>query len=114
MKADIHPSYQDILFVDTSTGFKFVCGSTLQPDETETFEGKEYPVQRVSVSSSSHPFFTGSTQFVDTEGRVDKFLKRYAKQEEKSKEEQQRQEESEAKKAEEKKKKPRKKKWRTK
>lgn len=109
MKNDIHPDYQEILFVDTSTGYKFVCGSTLQPKEREIFEGKEYPVYRVSISSASHPFFTGSAQFVDTEGRVDKFLKRYAKQEEKNKEDQQKREE-EAKLAEDKKKKSRKKK----
>ncbi len=78
MKKDIHPAYQDILFVDTSTGTKFVCGSTMQPTETEIHEGKEYPVCHVTVSSASHPFFTGSNQFIDTEGRVDKFLKRYA------------------------------------
>lgn len=82
MKHDIHPPYQDILFVDTSTGTKFVCGSTLQPEETEMFEGKEYPVYHVTVSSASHPFFTGSKQFIDTEGRVDKFLKRYARKQE--------------------------------
>jgi large subunit ribosomal protein L31 len=79
MKKDIHPDYQEILFVDSSTGYKFVCGSTLKPEGKEMFEGKEYPVYYVSVSSASHPFFTGSKQFVDTEGRVDKFLKRYAK-----------------------------------
>ena len=78
MKKNKHPAYQDVLFVDSSTGHKFVCGSTLKSDETETFEGKEYPVCRVSVSSASHPFFTGSKQFVDAEGRVDKFRKRYA------------------------------------
>ena len=79
MKKDIHPSYQEILFVDTSTGIKFVCGSTLQPKETEVYEGKEYPVYHVTVSSASHPFFPGSKQFLDTEGRVDTFLKRYAR-----------------------------------
>lgn len=78
MKDDIHPPYQEVLFVDSSTGYKFVCGSTLQPKATEVFEGKEYPVYHVTVSSASHPFFTGSKQFIDTEGRVDKFLKRYA------------------------------------
>jgi len=78
MKKNTHPEYQDVLFVDSSTGHKFVCGSTLKTDETEVFEGKEYPVCRVSVSSSSHPFFTGSKQFVDAEGRVDKFRKRYS------------------------------------
>ena len=79
MKKEGHPPYQEVLFVDSSTGFKFVCGSTLQPKEKEIFEGKEYPVYRVPVSSASHPFFTGSKQFIDSEGRVDKFVKRYAK-----------------------------------
>jgi large subunit ribosomal protein L31 len=78
MKKDIHPDYQDILFVDSATGHKFVCGANLKPKEKEKFEGKEYPVYYLSVSSASHPFFTGSKQFIDTEGRVDKFLKRYA------------------------------------
>ncbi|MFN0065912.1 MAG: type B 50S ribosomal protein L31 [Chlamydiales bacterium] len=78
MKDDIHPAYQDVLFIDTSTGHKFVIGSTMQPKARETFEGKEYPVCHLTVSSASHPFFTGSNQFIDTEGRVDKFLKRYA------------------------------------
>jgi len=77
MKKNKHPEYKDVLFVDSSTGQKFVCGSTLKTKETEMHEGKEYPVCRVSVSSSSHPFFTGSNKFVDAEGRVDKFRKRY-------------------------------------
>ena|SRR3990167_10461418 len=77
MKKEGHPNYQDILFVDTATGHKFVCGSTLQPKDKELFEGKEYPVYRVPISSASHPFFTGSQQFVDSEGRVDKFKKKY-------------------------------------
>ncbi len=79
MKKEGHPPYQEVLFVDSSTNFKFICGSTLQPKEKEMFEGKEYPVYRVPVSSASHPFFTKSKQFIDTEGRVDKFVKRYAK-----------------------------------
>ncbi len=78
MKENTHPPYQDILFVDSATGYSFVCGSTLQPKETEVFEGKTYPVFRVPVSSASHPFFTKSKQLVDSEGRVDKFTKRYA------------------------------------
>ncbi|PCI75893.1 50S ribosomal protein L31 type B [Candidatus Aerophobetes bacterium] len=77
MKKNLHPAYQDILFVDTATGKRFVCGSTLQPKDTETFEGKEYPVYKVPVSSDSHPFFTGSDKLVDAEGRVDRFNKRY-------------------------------------
>lgn len=78
MKKNTHPKYQKILFVDMASGYKFVCGSTLQSKETEIFEGVEYPVYRLSVSSASHPFFTGSKALVDAEGRVDKFKKRYA------------------------------------
>jgi large subunit ribosomal protein L31 len=77
MKKDIHPKYQEVLFIDSSSGYKLVCGSTLQPEERETFEGKEYPVFRVAISSASHPAFTGAKQFLDSEGRVDKFFKRY-------------------------------------
>lgn len=77
MKENTHPKYQEVLFVDSSTGYKFVCGSTLQTQETDSFNGKTYPVCRVSTSSASHPFFTGSNKFVDSEGRVDKFRKRY-------------------------------------
>lgn len=77
MKKDIHPKYQQVLFVDSSTGQRFVIGTSLQPKQTEVFEGKEYPVCPLSTSSYSHPFFTGSNKFVDAEGRVDKFKKRY-------------------------------------
>lgn len=78
MKKDTHPKYQKVLFVDSTTGHRYIVGSTLQPKERETFEGVEYPVCRVPTSSASHPFFTGSRQFVDQEGRIDKFRKRYA------------------------------------
>jgi large subunit ribosomal protein L31 len=84
MKKNTHPKYQQVLFVDSATDYKFVCGSALQPKETAMFEGVEYPVCRVSVSSASHPFFTGSKQLVDAEGRVDKFKKRYSEAAQKS------------------------------
>lgn len=87
MKKNTHPDYQEVLFIDSSTNAKFLCRSTLKTDETEVYEGKEYPVYRVSVSSDSHPFYTGSNQFIDTEGRVDKFRKRYAKPKKEKKEE---------------------------
>ena len=98
MKKDTHPQYRQVLFVDSSTGYKFVCGSTLQTNDTEEFEGKKFPVCKVSISSSSHPFYTGSNQFIDTEGRVDKFTKRYAKKKEQAKKEQEKHEEAEKKK----------------
>ncbi len=96
MKKQGHPQYQEVLFVDSSTGHKFVCGSTLQPKEKEVFEGKEYPVCRVAVSSASHPFFTGSKQLVDSEGRVDKFKKRYSSKKEPVKPETEKKEEKQA------------------
>jgi len=91
MKRKTHPDYQEILFVDSSNGHKFVCGSTLKPKETEDFEGKTYPVYRVPISSASHPFFTGSKQFIDTEGRVDKFSKKYARKKQETLEEKEKQ-----------------------
>lgn len=77
MKKNTHPAYQEVVFEDSSTGHRFLCGTTLNPKEKTMFEGKEYPLYRLSVSCYSHPFFTGSKQFVDSEGRVDKFKKRY-------------------------------------
>ncbi|MBF8264112.1 MAG: rpmE2 [Parachlamydiales bacterium] len=85
MKEKIHPPYQEVLFVDSSTGTKFLIGSTLKPKETEEFEGKVYPLVRVPVSSASHPFFTKANQFIDSEGRVDKFTKKYQRKREEEK-----------------------------
>jgi large subunit ribosomal protein L31 len=87
MKKDVHPKYHKVLFIDSASGHKFVCGSTLQTEAREKFEGVEYPVSYLSISSSSHPFFTGSKQLVDSEGRVEKFKKRFERKKEASKEE---------------------------
>jgi len=78
MKQNTHPKYQTVLFIDSTSGKKFLCGSTIATKETTVFEGTEYPSYQLSTSSYSHPFFTGSRQFVDQEGRIDKFQKRYA------------------------------------
>ena len=79
MKKEGHPPYQEVLFIDSSTGHKFIIGTTLQPKEREKFEGKEYPIYRLPISSYSHPFFQKKgSQLIDTEGRVDRFTKRYA------------------------------------
>ncbi len=79
MKKDIHPVYHEVVFLDTGTGDKFLCRSSAQTHETIEFEGAVYPCFKVSISSKSHPFYTGEQGIVDTEGRVDKFRKRYAK-----------------------------------
>ena len=87
-----NPKYQEVLFIDTSNGEKFICGTTLQPTEKEVFEGKEYPVIKVAVSSASHPFFKGGRMFIDTEGRVEKFTKRYQNKRQKTLEAKEKQE----------------------
>ncbi len=78
MKKDIHPNYREVVFWDMSSDYKFITRSTIQTNETITWEdGNEYPVYKVEVSSQSHPFYTGKNMLVDTAGRVDKFRKRY-------------------------------------
>ena len=79
MKKNTHPKYQKVLFVDSASGYKFVCGSALQTEARETFQGEEYPVVYLAISSSSHPLFTGKKGLVDSEGRVEKFRKRFEK-----------------------------------
>ena len=78
MKADIHPNYKAVVFQDLSSDFAFLTRSTLSSKETVKWEdGNEYPLIKVEVSSSSHPFYTGQHKIMDTSGRVDKFRRRY-------------------------------------
>jgi len=80
MKKDIHPKYRDVVFYDTSSEYKFITRSTIETNETITWEdGKEYPVYKIEVSSHSHPFYTGKKMLLDTAGRVEKFNRRYKK-----------------------------------
>ena len=65
MKQGIHPDYHYVVFEDSSTGFKFLSGSTATSKETVKWEdGNEYPLIRVEVTSDSHPFYTGSASQV--------------------------------------------------
>jgi large subunit ribosomal protein L31 len=78
MKQGIHPNYQKVVFQDTSTGFKFLSGSTKGSNETIEWEdGNTYPLLKVEISSDSHPFYTGKQKLTDVGGRVDKFKKKY-------------------------------------
>lgn len=78
MKAGIHPEYHPVVFLDTSTGHKFLTRTTLTSKEKVKWEdGKEYPLIRVDISSASHPYFTGKMKYVDAAGRVEKFQKKY-------------------------------------
>ena len=79
MKKDLHPtSYRPVVFQDLNNGTTFLTRSTVKTDETIKFEGDEYPLVKVHISSSSHPFFTGEERIIDIEGRVDKFKARAA------------------------------------
>jgi large subunit ribosomal protein L31 len=80
VKKDIHPEYRRVVFRDKSGNFSFLTGSTRSSDETVVWEdGKTYPVVDVEISSASHPFYTGQQRVMDTQGRVEKFNKRYNK-----------------------------------
>ncbi|MFA9206080.1 MAG: type B 50S ribosomal protein L31 [Sediminibacterium sp.] len=81
MREGIHPeAYRFVVFKDMSNGMQFLGKSTAQTKETVLFEdGKEYPIIKLEISNTSHPFYTGKNMLVDTAGRIDKFNKRYAK-----------------------------------
>ena len=79
MKKGIHPeNYRLVVFQDMSNGYTFLTRSTAKSKETIEFEdGKEYPLIKLEISNTSHPYFTGKMKLVDTAGRVDKFKNRY-------------------------------------
>ena len=78
MKADIHPSnYRPVAFKDMSNDEVFITRSTVNTKETIEIDGVTYPLVKLEITSSSHPFFTGKQKLVDTAGRIDKFRQRY-------------------------------------
>ena len=78
MKEGIHPeNYRPVVFKDMSNEDIFITRSTMAAKETIVVDGVEYPLIKVEISSTSHPFFTGKAKLVDTAGRVDKFMSRY-------------------------------------
>jgi large subunit ribosomal protein L31 len=81
MKKGLHPgNYRFVVFKDMSNGTTWLSKSSAQSRETTKFEdGNEYPLIKLEISNTSHPFFTGKNMLVDTAGRIDKFKKRYAK-----------------------------------
>ena len=81
MKEGIHPEeYRMVVFKDISNDYAFITRSCAPSKETVKWEdGNEYPLVKLEISHTSHPFFTGKMQLVDTAGRVDKFNKRFAK-----------------------------------
>jgi len=80
MKKGIHPdNYRPVVFKDMSNGDMFLSQSTCKTNDTVEFEGETYPVVKIEISSTSHPFYTGKSKLVDTAGRVDRFMNRYGK-----------------------------------
>ncbi len=78
MKKGLHPdNYRPVVFQDLNNNWSFLTKSTVATDDTVKWEdGNEYPLVKVHISSSSHPFFTGQEKLLDIEGRVDKFKAR--------------------------------------
>ena len=75
MKKDIHPTtYRAVVFQDLNDNSTIITRSTVATEESITLDGTEYPLVKVHISSSSHPFFTGEQKFLDVLGRVDKFV----------------------------------------
>jgi large subunit ribosomal protein L31 len=77
MKSNLHPKYNPVVFIDMTTGARFISRSTKTSDRKEVIDGVEHYLISIGVTSDSHPFFTGQKQFVDTAGRIDKFQKRF-------------------------------------
>ena len=87
MKKEIHPdTYRMVVFKDMSIGYTFMTKSTAGTREKiKMDDGKEYPLIKLEISNTSHPFYTGKMKLVDTAGRVDKFNTRYKKHMDKKK-----------------------------
>ena len=80
MKKDIHPSnYRLVAFKDMSNEEVFITKSCAETKDTIEIDGVEYPLVKMEISSTSHPFYTGKVKLVDTAGRIDKFKNKYAK-----------------------------------
>lgn len=80
MREGIHPKeYRVVAFKDMSNGHTFLTKSCVTTKEMETVDGVEYPLFKIEISNTSHPFYTGKVKLVDTAGRVDKFMTRYSK-----------------------------------
>lgn len=79
MKPNIHPDTRLVIFEDAQTKRQYLIESSIATKEKRVFEedGKEYPFYNVDVSADSHPFYTGSLTFVQAQGRVERFNRRY-------------------------------------
>jgi large subunit ribosomal protein L31 len=79
VKPGIHPNYRRVIFIDTATGNEWESRSTLSSRETREVDGEEVPVVRLEISSYSHPFWTGKMREIDSDGKIDRFRRRYGR-----------------------------------
>jgi large subunit ribosomal protein L31 len=81
MKKEIHAKeYRPVLFKDSGNGMEYIIPSTIATkEEAKAKDGKTYPLARVEISSSSHPFYTGQEKVLDAAGRVERFKQKQAK-----------------------------------
>ena len=80
MKKNIHPeNYRLVAFKDMSNNDIFISKSTVEAKETIQVDGKDYPLVKLEISRTSHPYYTGKSKLVDTAGRIDKFKNKYSK-----------------------------------
>ena len=79
MKKDIHPNYRKVLFKDITTDKNFIVASSVETTEIINEDGVDYPLVKVEISSSSHPFYSGKERAGGTTGRIDKFNQKYKK-----------------------------------
>lgn len=79
MKEGIHPDYHPVVFVDVSTNEEIVTRSTMTSKETREIDGVVHHVIPCDITSFTHPFFTGKQKLLDSEGRIDRFRRKYAK-----------------------------------
>ncbi|HPG72750.1 MAG TPA: type B 50S ribosomal protein L31 [Bacteroidales bacterium] len=85
MKENLHPkNYRLVAFKDMSNEHVFITRSAANTKETIEIDGVTYPLYKLEISNTSHPFYTGKMKLVDTAGRVDKFRNRYQKHIEKN------------------------------
>ncbi len=71
MKKGIHPeNYRLVAFKDMSNEDVFLTKSTADTKETIEVDGVEYPLVKMEISRSSHPFYTGKAKLIDTAGRM--------------------------------------------
>lgn len=79
MRSHIHPEYREVLFHDTNADVYLIIGSTLQTQQTKSYQGQDYPYVTLDISSASHPFYTGEQRQTNNEGRVASFNKRFSR-----------------------------------